>query len=82
MISLTSGIDHMTRIETHNALWLCSFERYQNLLVVNIQDIEALIALLPYANTEYFIMEDLGNSVATALAGYAEQGEEDGALIS
>lgn len=82
MVSLTSGIDHQTRMETHNALWVCNFERYQNLLVINIQEIDALIGLLPLNSTEFFILEDLGNTVATALVGNAEEGEEGSNLMT
>lgn len=79
MVSLTSGIDHNTRLETHNALWLCQHERYSNLLIVDFHEIDALIGLLPYNETEYFILEDLGNPVATALAGPAEQRDDESA---
>lgn len=78
MVSLTSAFDEDARKETFDVLWLCKLERYSNLFVVDVQNIDSLVALLPYSNSEYFLMEDLGNSVATSLAGYGEQGENDG----
>lgn len=75
MISLTSAFDTQTRKDTFDVLWICKHQRYENLLVVDVQNIDSLVALLPYSSGEYFLMEDLGNSVATTLAGSDEPGE-------
>lgn len=76
MISLTSGFDPQARAETSNVLWICRLARYEKLIVVDIHDIESLVALLPYGtNGEFFLMEDLGSSVASALAGDGEDGD-------
>lgn len=78
MISLTSGFDPQARAETFNVLWICRLARYEKLIVVDVHNIESLVALLPYGNNgEFFLMEDLGNSVVSALAGRGDDIGDD-----
>ncbi|KAF7761992.1 hypothetical protein Agabi119p4_9984 [Agaricus bisporus var. burnettii] len=76
MISLTTAFDQEIRSGTHDVLWVCGFTRYESLLVVNVDCIDSLVALLPLSDGEYFLMEDLGNSVATSLAGSTNDDNE------
>lgn len=68
MISLTSSIDAELLSSTVDVVWKCSFKRYEQLRVFSAQDIEAVIALLPFhkrATEDYFILEELGLLVAS-----------------
>ncbi|KAJ3575685.1 hypothetical protein NP233_g938 [Leucocoprinus birnbaumii] len=55
-----SPIDTQVLEETYNVLFLCTFTRYETLQVFPVEKIDSIVALLPYNERQFFVVEELG----------------------
>lgn len=60
MVSVATPVDITELQGTCDVLLLCSLTRHQRIRVCCISDIDSVVAFLPYNNSQYFIVEELG----------------------